>query len=74
MIRRLMILCSIVPLTGAAALTADAPAPTIVAPSQIHWKPGTGPLEGTQVAHYHPVLENVTVLLGTLVALSPTIV
>lgn len=92
MIRRIAFLCSIAVLAGTTAMAADPPAPTVVAPSQVHWVPGTGPLKGAQVAnlfsspakpgpfvtrvklpdgltlapHYHPVLENVTVLQGTL--------
>ncbi len=92
MIRRIVLLCSVLALAGAAALAADAPAPTVVMPSQVHWSPGSGPLAGAQVAnllgnpakpgafvtrvrlpdgmklapHFHPVLENVTVLQGTL--------
>jgi quercetin dioxygenase-like cupin family protein len=90
MFRRFVLLAAIVASAGASALAA--PAPTVVAPSQIQWTPGTGPLKGAQVAnlfgspakpgafvtrirmpdglvlspHYHPVLENVTVLQGTL--------
>lgn len=92
MMLRAMALASILALTGAAAVAADAPAPTILAPAQMQWKPGTGPLQGTMVAqlygapsqpgtfvtrirfpdghkvapHYHAVMENVTVLQGTL--------
>lgn len=91
MIRYLVVLASLVALSGAGAL-ANATVPTILSPSQMHWKPGTGPLKGTQVAqllgdpskpgtfvtrirfpdghkvapHYHAVMENVTVLQGTL--------
>ncbi len=92
MIFRSVVLCLVVTLTGAAAYAAGAATPTIVASTHIHWKPGTGPLKGTEVAqlfgdpsqpgafvtrirfpdghkvapHYHMVLENVTVLQGTL--------
>lgn len=85
------LLASLLFLGGASAL-ASGTAPTIVAPGQIRWTPGSGPLTGSQVAnlfsapdkpgpfvtrirmpdglkfapHYHPVLENVTVLQGTL--------
>jgi quercetin dioxygenase-like cupin family protein len=50
MIRHLIVLCSILVLSGAAVLAADTPTPTIVPTAQIQWKPGTGPLAGTQVA------------------------
>jgi quercetin dioxygenase-like cupin family protein len=86
-----VLLALLLSLSGASALAADT-APTIVAPGQIQWTPGSGPLTGSQVAnlygapdksgpfvtrirmpdglkfgpHWHPVLENVTVLQGTL--------
>jgi quercetin dioxygenase-like cupin family protein len=87
----IVLLASLLFAGGASALAAGT-TPTVVAPSQIQWMPGKGPLKGTQVAnlfgdpakpgafvtrirmpdglklgpHYHPVLENVTVLQGTL--------
>lgn len=90
MIQRVVLLCSIFALAGAVVFAAGGP--TVVAPSQVQWSAGTGPLKGTQVAnifgnpakpgafvtrvripdgltlapHFHPVLENVTVLQGTL--------
>jgi quercetin dioxygenase-like cupin family protein len=90
--RFLVILLASLLFAGGASALAAGTAPTVVAPSQIHWTPGKGPLKGTQVAnlfgdpakpgafvtrirmpdglkfgpHYHPVLENVTVLQGTL--------
>lgn len=86
-----VLLASLLFVSGTSAL-ASGTAPTIVAPEQIQWMPGSGPLKGAQVAnlygapaksgpfvtrirmpdglklapHYHPVLENVTVLQGTL--------
>lgn len=91
MIRYLAVLASLITLTGGGAI-ADPTVPAILSPSQMHWKPGTGPLKGTQVVqllgdpskpgafvtrirfpdghkvapHYHAVMENVTVLQGTL--------
>ena len=85
------LLAALLFLSGTSAL-AGGSAPTIVAPGQIVWAPGSGLLTGSQVAnlfgapdkpgpfvtrirmrdglkfapHYHPVLENVTVLQGTL--------
>ena len=50
MIRRLVLLCSVAGLSVMAPGAAGAAVPTIVAPSQLHWKPGTGPLKGAQVA------------------------
>ena len=91
MTRRFAFLASII-IAGIPMLAAGAAAPTIVAPTQVHWVAGTGPLQGAQVAnlfgdpskpgafvtrirlhdgtllapHSHPILENVTVLQGTL--------
>ena len=88
MLRSLIVLASILALTGAVAPAAT----TVLAPAQMHWQPGTGPLKGTMVAqllgdpsqpgafvtrirfpdghkiapHFHAVMENVTVLQGTL--------
>ena len=90
--RFLVVLLASLLFAGGASALAAGTAPTVVAPSQIQWMPGTGPLKGTQVAnlfgnpakpgdfvtriripnglklapHSHPVLENVTVLQGTL--------
>jgi quercetin dioxygenase-like cupin family protein len=92
MTRRFAFLASVIMIAGVPLFAAGAAAPTVVAPSAVHWVAGTGPLQGAQVAnlfgdpakpgafvtrirlrdgmllgpHYHPVLENVTVLQGTL--------